>query len=53
MRELQLPREVKEDQIRAKYDNGILTVEIPDSNGEGWLSLWGPSLASLAGTEFG
>ncbi len=34
VRELQLPREVKEDQIRARYDNGILLVEIPDNKGE-------------------
>lgn len=34
VRELQLPRDVKEGQIKAKYDNGLLLIEIPDTKGK-------------------
>ena len=34
IREVQVPRETKEGQIRAKYDNGLLLVEIPDTKGK-------------------
>ena len=39
IREVQVPRDIKQDQIKAKYENGILLVEIPESKGEplSWL----------------
>lgn len=32
-REVQVPRDLKEGQVKARYENGILLVEIPDAKG--------------------
>ncbi len=37
---MQVPRDLKENDIKAKYDNGILLVEIPETKGEPWVSCW-------------
>ena len=34
IREVQVPRDTKENQIKAHYNNGILLVEIPESKSE-------------------
>jgi HSP20 family molecular chaperone IbpA len=37
-RELQLPRDIKENEIKAHYDNGILQLQIPEPKGESRLA---------------
>jgi hypothetical protein len=33
-RELQVPRDIKENEIKAYYDNGVMQVQIPEPKGE-------------------